>query len=373
MNAGLGVLLLVAGLLRVVACDPAAPPRPAVPTRTAVPRPTPPSATPDYTPRPLSQPVRVRVIDAQVTTQLPVYLAYDRGYFKDEGLDVELVPLRETPAAVQAVATDQVQFALALPDPVVFNAIARGANLRIVASPTVNGPGDRPAQFLVRQDLVDSGAYHSAADLRGTTVAVPAVSFEWYLDRMVGLAGLSLDDVHPVLIRTSDLSSAFQTRVVDAGWVTEPTASAMHRQGVATSVGIIGPLFPGAVGAALLMSPQFGAAQPQAAQRFVVAFLRGVRDYYVGLTRTPGGREAIIRSLAAHTDVAAGDPRLDEQMGLPSVDPNAEANPTPSWSVFQDFYLRRGIQDTRIDLAEYVDFSLVDNALQEIGRSAAAT
>jgi NitT/TauT family transport system substrate-binding protein len=267
---------------------------------------------------------------------------------------------------VQAVARNQVQFALALPDPVVFNALNRGVNLKILAASTVNGVDDRPAQFLVRQDHLDGGAYESAADLRGWTVAVPAVSYEWYLDKLLTDSGLRFDDVTSVLIRTSDMISAFQTRVVDAAWVTEPTASVMNQQHLGASVATIGPLFPGAVGAALLMSPQFGVEQPEAAQRFVIAFLRGARDYAAARAPDSPGRAAMLQSLARHANLR--DPRVYDQIGLPSVDPNGEINPAPSWSAFQEFYLRRGIQDAPVDLSSYVDFSLVDNALAVLGR-----
>jgi len=358
VNAAIGVsALLVAGLLRALACNVAPPVRGLAPTSTPVP--TPPSATASYTPQPLSPTVHIRVIDSLVTSQLPVYLAWDRGYFREEGLDVDLVPLSETPAAVQAVATNQVQFALTLPDPGVFNALNRGVNLRILASSTVNAAGDRPAQFLVRQDLLDTAAYRSPADLRGRTVGVPAVWYEWYVDRLLGEAGLTFDDSHTVLIRTSDLPSAFQTRVIDAAWVTEPTASGLNQQRIASTVEGVGALFPGAVGAALIMSPQFGQEQPEAAQRFVIAFLRGARDY------AAGDRAAILDSLARHAPLR--DPRLYPEIGLPSIDPTGEVDPTPSWSAFQDFYLRRGIQDARVDLSEYVDFSLIQAAIRDLG------
>jgi NitT/TauT family transport system substrate-binding protein len=365
VNAGVVVgAALVLGLLRALSCSPVPAARLALAPSTPVP--TPPSATASYTPRPLSPPVHVRVIDSQVTGQLPVYLAYDRGYFRDEGLDVDLVALSESPAAVQAVARNQVQFALALPDPVVFNALSRGVSLRILAASTVNGIADRPAQFLVRQDHLADGAFETPADLRGLTVAVPAVSYEWYLERLLVESGLTFDDVTTVLIRTSDMLSAFQTRVVDAAWVTEPTASAMHQQHLGTTVASVGPLFPGAVGAALLMSPQFGAEQPEAAQRFVIAFLRGARDYAAGRAPDSPGHVAALQSLARHASIR--DPRLYDQIGLPGVDPNGEVNPAPSWSVFQEFYLRRGIQDAPVDLGDYVDFSLVENALAVLGR-----
>jgi NitT/TauT family transport system substrate-binding protein len=276
------------------------------------------------------------------------------------------VPLSETPAAVQAVATNQVQFALTLPDPVVFNALNRGVELKILASSTVNTAADRPAQFLVRQDLLDSGAYHSPADLRGLTLGVPAVSYEWYVDKLLTDSGLGFNDANTVLIRTSDMPSAFETRVVDAAWVTEPTASSLNQQHIATTVEGVGALFPGAVGSALLMSPQFGSEQPEAAQRFVIAYLRGARDYAAAdLTPDQPGRAAVLQSLGRHTPIR--DPRLYARIGLPTIDPNGEVDPTPSWSAFQEFYLRRGIQDARVDLSEYVDLSLVENAVRTLG------
>jgi NitT/TauT family transport system substrate-binding protein len=197
------------------------------------------------------------------------------------------------------------------------------------------------------------------------------VSYEWYVEKLLSESGLAFDDVTTVLIRTSDMISAFQTRVVDAAWVTEPTASVVNQQRLGTPVMSVGPLFPGAVGAVLLMSPQFGAEQPEAAQRFVLAFVRGARDYAAGRAPDSPARGAMLQSLARHANIR--DPRLYEQIGLPGVDPNAELDPAPSWGVFQDFYLRRGIQDAPVDLAAYLDFSLVENALAALGREATDT
>src|SRR5947208_5573368 len=110
---------------------------------------TPPVETTTYTPTPLNPRVPIRVMDNQVTSMVPLYIAYDRGYFAQEGLDVDMQVLNDNAAIIQTLATNQSQFALTTPDPAIFNAIARGIDIRIVAPSTVNAESDRPAQFMV--------------------------------------------------------------------------------------------------------------------------------------------------------------------------------------------------------------------------------
>jgi NitT/TauT family transport system substrate-binding protein len=127
-----------------------------------------------------------------------------------------------------------------------------------------------------------------------------------------------------------------------------------------------GQLFPGAVGAALVMSPQLGREQPDGVRRFMRAWLRGERDYWNTMIRGQGDRAALIQTLVDHTTIK--DPDLYDQIGLAGVDPNASTDPTPSWAVFQEFYVRRGLLERPVDIEPYVDFSYVNDALDVLGR-----
>jgi ABC-type nitrate/sulfonate/bicarbonate transport system substrate-binding protein len=73
------------------------------------------------------------------------------------------------PLHVKAI---EVQFYIAVPDPVIFNALNRGVDIRVLVSSTTNKPDDRPAGFMVRSELLDSGQVKSLADLRGRPVSV---------------------------------------------------------------------------------------------------------------------------------------------------------------------------------------------------------
>ena len=319
-----------------------------------------------YQPTPLSSPVHIKVTDNQVTSMVAIYLAYDRGYFRDEGLDVELQISNDRSQDVALLATNQVQFIVSLPDPVLFNAIARGIDIRVLASATVNGPTDRPATFLVRSDLLDGGQFKGPADARGLNVAVGAPSSTYYVDTYLGRAGLGIDDVKVVTLPGPEAIAAFKSKAVDAAWEAEPIATSLNAQGLARTVATTGELVPGSVAGALAVAPQFAQGQPEPTQRFVNAFLRGARDYYYGYMQN-GDRGPIIQTLINHTTVK--DAGLYSQLGLPSYDPNCSTDPTPSWSAFQDFYVRRGIEERKVDISKYVDLSFVTHALEVLGRA----
>jgi NitT/TauT family transport system substrate-binding protein len=318
-----------------------------------------------YVPQPLNQPVHVLAIDPGIIPAVPLYVAVDRGYFLEEGLDVELLLSQDATSSAQMLAVGQAAFNLAVPDPVLFNAMARGVDVKLLASSTVNGPTDRPAAFMVRADLIESGQYASPADLRGLTIATPATSSEFYVERVLSQGGLTLDDVSRVTLPVADIVAAFGSKRIEAAWEVEPLITAAVRRGLATSTAGTGQLFPGANGMNLVMAGDFGRDDPEAARRFVIAYLRGMRDYYHAFNKGDGDRAAVVQSLTTHTVVK--DPALYEVMGMHTVDPNGALNPA-SWDQLQEFYLRVGVQQQKVDLSRHVDLAYLNAALDRLGR-----
>jgi NitT/TauT family transport system substrate-binding protein len=152
---------------------------------------------------------------------------------------------------------------------------------------------------------------------------------------------------------------------VDAAWLVEPFTAIVEAQGTARTVVSSGDAYPGAVTMVLVVSPGFARNHPDAVRRFVVAHLRGQRDYYRAIVKDEGGRDEVIASLIAHTPVK--DPGLYSRMGMHAVDPNGTMDERVL-DDYQDYFVRMGTQQRKLDLGRVIDRSYVDYALQRLGR-----
>jgi ABC-type nitrate/sulfonate/bicarbonate transport system substrate-binding protein len=172
------------------------------------------------------------------------------------------------------------------------------------------------------------------------TIAAGAISAQFYVSRALAKGGLP------------DEITALQNKSVDAAWEVEPLITNAERQGIARAVFGTGELYPGAAGAALIMSPAFDRDNHEAAVRFLVAYLGGQRDYYHAINKKDTDPAQVIQALTAHTLVK---------------DPNGTFDAS-TWDPFQDFYVSQGILERKLDLTEYPDTSLVNEALDRLGR-----
>ncbi len=318
-------------------------------------------------PAPLSPPVRVRAIDARTIAHRGVYIALERGYFAEEGLEVELVPTSANPDTIAALVTGELDFSSGGPEPIIFNAAARGVGVKIVAYNVQIGTGDLSSGFLVRKDLLDSGRYQGPQDFRGFTVALPANGGlqHMFLERLVGRGGLTLADVQTVVLPFPETLPAFANGAIDAAFVADPFASIAEAQGVAAQVAPMGDLYPGMPGNVLTISPVFAAREPEAARRYITAHLRGQRDYYRAIQRDEGGRDEIIQILMKYTPIQ--DPRLYTRLLTSPVDPNMTLDPRPLEEI-RDYYLKFGTLQQRVEVSQVLDRSYADYALQRLGR-----
>jgi NitT/TauT family transport system substrate-binding protein len=314
---------------------------------------------------PLSPTAHVIVGDNQTLGVADVYIALDRGYYQQEGIDVELPQLGPPQVTIQALATSQINFAIANPDPSLFNAFDRNLDMKLLAAITRNKPGDHPASFLVRSELLESGQYHSPKDLAGKSVGVPALQSQFYVNLVMQKDGLTSSDVEiKQFQQPADLIAAFASKSIDAGWTADPTVTQIEQQGFARVVYVTGDLFPGAVGATLAISPNFGTQQPEVAYRFVYATMRGHLDYYHAFIAKDVDKAPIVQILINHTPIK--DPKLYDTIGLASVDVVPRMD-TKSWEVLQNYFVQIGLETHAADLASHVDNSYIEKAARQMG------
>src|SRR5438105_4733467 len=120
-------IVLLALVLILGACA-----TPAGPSAGGPPAGAPRAATPPETAAAPSAPVKVRVARLNGSTNVPFRLAEERGYYQQEGLDVEFLDFASNSDMIPALATGQLEIVPMPSNPATWNAIARATPVRLV-------------------------------------------------------------------------------------------------------------------------------------------------------------------------------------------------------------------------------------------------
>src|SRR3974377_837967 len=132
----------------------------------------------------------------------PFFIADKRGYFKDAGLTVKFIRFDSAAKAMAPLGTGEIAVASGATSAALYNAVARGVRLRIVADKAKNPPGYGFEALMVRKDLADEGKIKSLADFRGRKIAISAAgnSEDFLVDYALRKAAITLKDVDPVYL-----------------------------------------------------------------------------------------------------------------------------------------------------------------------------
>ena len=169
----------------------------------------------------------------------PVFIAAERGYFKDEGFDADLTPIVAGQDAMALAATGRLDLVAAALSAAFYNAVARGLDVRFVASTAYQPKRAHPTALMMREDLWQAGA-RTLQTMRGKKVGwiggAGAVS-SYYVARILRPVGLSLKDIEPVNISNPDQAVALQRKAIDAVFTSSPFTEAFVRDKLAHPIG----------------------------------------------------------------------------------------------------------------------------------------
>jgi NitT/TauT family transport system substrate-binding protein len=162
-----------------------------------------------------------------ITDVVPLYIADAQGYFKQQGLNVELVPVSSAAERDQLMATQQIDGQLNdLVSTVLFN--AQSPKIKIVRKARQAFPN--AAEYWI---LTNNPAIKSPQDLKGKDIAISQNSvIEYVTQRLLEAEGLSAAD-----IKTTNVPSIptrlqlLQQNQVAAATLPDPLASLAIQQG----------------------------------------------------------------------------------------------------------------------------------------------
>ncbi|MCL6511738.1 MAG: ABC transporter substrate-binding protein [Anaerolineae bacterium] len=126
----------------------------------------------------------------------PVYVAAEKGYFAEEGLKVEFLPIEGGSDAVVQVASGNFDVAGGGISASMLNAVARGIEFEIAASLHTERP-PLASPFVVSKKRYESGELTKMSDLKGKKVATNnrGTATEWWLSEALRQGGVDITEV----------------------------------------------------------------------------------------------------------------------------------------------------------------------------------
>ena len=165
----------------------------------------------------LSGPARAEVFKLAHSTWVgygPFFIARDKGFFKEEGVDVELINMEDVKVRFAALAAGRLDALATTVDTMPLYLKPDGPQYRYLFALDDSKGGD---------GVVANKDIKTIADLKGKKVAFNEGSVsQFYINVLLKKAGLKESDIDAVNMTAGDAGSAFVTKNVDAAVTWEP-------------------------------------------------------------------------------------------------------------------------------------------------------
>jgi NitT/TauT family transport system substrate-binding protein len=226
----------------------------------------------------------VRITTRRHLSSAPIYIADEDGYFAAEGIRVQFMdsPTRST-QAIPLLEQGSFDVLAASVTSGLFAAVRSGARLRMVADRGhVGGRCDFNGVIGAGTSFANDSP--TTADVRGKIFSInTSATPELITDLFLASRGLAAKDVKVVSLSETVEPQALRTGALHATYVTEPYISALKSEGHRL-LGSARQYAPGAHFGVIIFGPTLTVQNRELGQRFMNAYLRGVRKHADGPT-----------------------------------------------------------------------------------------
>jgi NitT/TauT family transport system substrate-binding protein len=237
--------------------------------------------------------LKTKVGVLRLSSSAPVFIAQDKGYFRDAGLDVDLKFFDAAQPIAVATASGDVDFGITAFTAGLYNLAGKGT-LKVIG-----GMSREKAGFPLIGYFASNNAYAAGLktpkDLAGKRIAVTQVgsSFHYSLGLLADKYGFKLSDIKVLPMQSlSNAAAALKGETVDAALLPVSTARKLMDDNGAKLLGWVGDETPWQLGA-VFASPK-ALANKALVSRLLGALDRADREYHdVILAGVTDGKVAI--------------------------------------------------------------------------------
>jgi len=293
-----------------------------------------------------------------------LFLADAKGYFKAEGLEVELIAYASEADVAEAVAANGVDLGLAAFTPAAFNFVGRGYMKAIAAQ--AREKREYEGTVLVASPVAYAHGLRSFEALANRAVAIDKVGtlYHYQLGQIIRVKRFERNSIVMKPLQSMDaIARAVGTQQVDAALLPPQYARELLTASQARFVGWYSELDEHQLGAVFASSKAIEGKRP-AIEKFVRAYKRGIADYALLLRLDRGKRMSSENSRKVATLIARyvfpgkplGTSAATVEMGAYYIEPQGKLDPVEVARQVE-WYKAQGLIDDTVDMQNVVDSS----------------
>lgn len=302
---------------------------------------------------------KIKVGALRFTSHAGSFIAFERGYFAENGLDVEFEFFQSAQAMAVAVASGDVDYAITAVSGGLINLADKGA-IKIIGGALNEEAGIDGQHYLISDAAYQTGI-KTLKDLDGKKFAVTQAgsSFHYMGSKMAAAEGISLS--FTPLQKVGAIIGAMKSGQVDAWSIVPHIAKPLAKAGAWHMVAKVSDYLPDYQVTTVFTSAKNADNERVMTENFLAAFSKGVDDYAAAMIDKTADEDEMIDLIHkyVYTDRERAKAAPSIVNGTMRVNKNAALNMTSikdqlAWFQSEDLI------DASISIEQLVDTSYVD-------------
>lgn len=301
------------------------------------------------------------------TTNSPIYIAMEKGYFDEEKIKVNVKWVDLAQTINTALVSGDMDVGAAGFTADLFNMIAAGQKVYIVSDKGREEKGYPFSALVVQKD----SPIKSIEDLKGKKMGITQVgsTVQYTFANVIEKHGMSTKDVQwTPLGQVRNLMDALKGKNVDAVVLSEPNVSIAVKEGYGRVLAWVADEIP-YQSSGLLFSSKF-AADKDAGVRFMKAYIKGAQYYNeAALTKKDGqlvkgaNYDEVVKIVSKYT----GQPEDLVKGSLSFIDPTGKLI-VDNIKEQIDWYTKEKFMTKALDPKEFFNTEFRDEAMKKLGK-----
>ena len=251
------------------------------------------AALPTFATSALASTNRITVGALRFTSEGPTFLALERGYFKDEGLDAKIEFFQAAQPMAVAVASGDVDFGVTAVTAGLISLAEKGA-LKVIGGALQEEPGIDGQIILASRQAWEAGL-KSPRDLRNRSFGITThgSSFHYMIHKVADKVGIRLSEIQlKPLQQIGVLVGSLSTGQIDAWSIVPDIGKTLIAKPEVKKIGEIAEYIPDYQVTTVFTATKLILERKDVVQRFMKARARAVADFNGALVGPNAGQKA---------------------------------------------------------------------------------